>query len=186
MFATDDFVFVHIPKTGGNYMRGLFLGQIRFDSEHLPWARLPEELRGLPATCTVRNPWEWFVSWYAFALLVRPGNDPNWPALMDSGRASFGEFLRRTFDDPYGDIYSRAVRDLCGSGLETGEIRPLRLEHLREELPRFLAQLGAEPPEFSSLRRNVSVHAPYRDYYSPATRKLVAGCPLVERFGYEF
>ena len=186
MFATEDFVYIHIPKTGGNYMRGLFLPQIRFESEHLSWTRVPEELRGMPAICTVRNPWEWFVSWYCFALFVQPGGDPTWPQLMDSGKASFGEFLRRTFDDPYGDIYSRAVRDLCGSGLDAGEVRPQHLERLPAELPPFLEQFGVFPPRFSRERRNVSVHGPYRDYYSAATRKLVAGCPLIERFGYEF
>src|SRR5688572_21630938 len=64
MLVAKEFVFVHVPKTGGTFlgtcMRAsapvLDLGM------HGYYRHLPDEYKHLPAICFSRNPWDWYVS----------------------------------------------------------------------------------------------------------------------------
>jgi hypothetical protein len=66
MIATDKFVFLHLERTGGNFfseflhlfMPGEQLGY------HAPRSRLPERHAHLPVIGFIRNPWDWYVSFY--------------------------------------------------------------------------------------------------------------------------
>jgi hypothetical protein len=185
VFATEDFAYVHVEKTGGNYVRKVFEPEIVFERIHCPWERAPADVKRLPAFCTIRNPWAWYVSWYHFALEART-NDERFGLLARRGRAPFEEFVWRAFDNPKGDLYTRSLRATCHWGLVRDEVTPLRLERLRDELGSFLRRVGHPVPELPSKRENASDHGPYRDYYDDELRELVATCPIVERFGYEF
>lgn len=75
MLITTRFVFVHIPKTGGDFIRRICLRHLPADSivahgiaKHGPDVEIPEEHRGLPRFALVRNPWDWHVSWYHYLL----------------------------------------------------------------------------------------------------------------------
>ena len=67
MLVTDKFVFVHLPRSGGTFVseviRKLF-PEAREIGYHLPRELLPREYSHLPVLGTVRNPWEFYVSWY--------------------------------------------------------------------------------------------------------------------------
>jgi hypothetical protein len=107
MLLTDDFVYIHQPKTGGTFvtrtLERLYQGRARrggfIDThKHGTCSDVPEEYRGKPILTTVRNPYDRYVSQYRFAWWKRYpdmycGEDemramfPHYPEL------SFGEFL---------------------------------------------------------------------------------------------
>ena len=67
MIITDKFVFVHLPRSGGTFISEVirkFFPSTHEIGYHLPRALLPKEFSHLPVLGTVRNPWEFYVSWY--------------------------------------------------------------------------------------------------------------------------
>jgi hypothetical protein len=67
MIVTDKFVFVHLPRAGGTFISALIKKFFPSGHEigyHLPWELLPKEYTHLPVLGAVRNPWEFYVSWY--------------------------------------------------------------------------------------------------------------------------
>lgn len=67
MLVTDRFVFVHLPRSGGTFVSQViqkFFPGAHEVGYHLPLSALPAEYSRLPVLGTVRNPWEFYVSWY--------------------------------------------------------------------------------------------------------------------------
>ena len=67
MIVTDKFAFVHLPRAGGTFISDVirkFFPSAREIGYHLPRALLPREYSRLPVLGAVRNPWEFYVSWY--------------------------------------------------------------------------------------------------------------------------
>jgi hypothetical protein len=76
MIAAKRFVFLHLHKSGGTFVNDWLL---RFfpDAQqigyHLPRRLIPPQFASLPVIGLVRNPWSYYVSWYAFqSTLPRP------------------------------------------------------------------------------------------------------------------
>jgi len=79
MFVAEDFVFVHIPKTGGqSIMRrltmipGVFKGQSVRDHMNVIDVRHPLFKKDTPKLAFVRNPWSWYASWYHYSITSGP------------------------------------------------------------------------------------------------------------------
>jgi hypothetical protein len=76
----DRFVFIHVPKTGGTFLRHMLKEELpdcyplgEDDGRvHHGWDRIPDEAQGRPVLAFVRNPWDWYVSWYSFAVGIPP------------------------------------------------------------------------------------------------------------------
>lgn len=126
MLIADDFVFVHLPKTGGLFvdrvlkdmlcssrvMQGVhalrhrygvaipgFPYRYRFGSRHGSCDAIPEQYRHLPIVACRRNPFDWYVSDYCYAVWRQPDNIgkfwsdeddpreryPDWPELGFAG-----------------------------------------------------------------------------------------------------
>jgi len=69
MIATDKFVFVHLPRSGGTFITGLikkFFPSAHEIGHHLPRELVPREYAHLPVLGTVRNPWDFYVSLYHY------------------------------------------------------------------------------------------------------------------------
>ena len=67
MLVTDKFVFQHLPRTGGTFVYEVikkFFPSAHEIGYHLPRVLLPKEYSHLPILGTVRNPWEFYTSWY--------------------------------------------------------------------------------------------------------------------------
>jgi hypothetical protein len=67
MLVTDKFVFLHFPRAGGTFVYDVvrkFFPSAREIGYHFPRELLPQEYSHLPILGTVRNPWEFYVSWY--------------------------------------------------------------------------------------------------------------------------
>ncbi len=96
MIACDDFVFLHLHKSGGTFVNQLMLkcfpSAVRL-GYHLPYAQLPEPYRRLPVLGTVRNPLAYYVSWYHFQ---RAQSKPNalYRICSDDGTLDFTTTIR--------------------------------------------------------------------------------------------
>ncbi|MDE2345938.1 MAG: hypothetical protein KGL13_05670 [Gammaproteobacteria bacterium] len=91
MIKTPSMLFVHLHKTGGQFVNRLLLrfipGATRI-GYHLPLSEAPLALRTLPVLGHVRNPWDWYVSWYAFNHAA-PERNPIYRAVSAHGSLDF-------------------------------------------------------------------------------------------------
>lgn len=69
MIVADRFVLLHLHKSGGSFANELVLRHCQGAREigyHLPHDLIPATALHLPVLGFVRNPWSYYVSWYAF------------------------------------------------------------------------------------------------------------------------
>ncbi|MGD1913891.1 MAG: hypothetical protein ACFB2X_24545 [Rivularia sp. (in: cyanobacteria)] len=69
MIITNNFVFVHLHKSGGTFVGKTILKlfpEARQIGYHYPITMIPPEYQNLPVLGVVRNPWDFYVSYYAF------------------------------------------------------------------------------------------------------------------------
>ena len=102
MICTPTFSFIHLHKTGGQSINELLLSHIPGAKEigyHLPVAHLPSQAKSLPVIGVVRNPWDWYVSWYAFNNL-RGVKNPLFNIVSRGKQASFKETIENLLRYP--------------------------------------------------------------------------------------
>jgi len=70
MLVTDsNKIVLHMPKCGGSSVRWALIKagyKYRFGCEHAPIYLLPEKYKDLPRIAFIRNPIEWYKSWYNY------------------------------------------------------------------------------------------------------------------------
>src|SRR5690348_2702699 len=96
MIVCDRFVFIHLHKSGGTFVNQLLLQCVpsaRQIGYHLPYRELPEEHRYLPVLGTVRNPWDYYVSWYFFQN-AQPRPNSLFRICSDDRRLGFSQTIR--------------------------------------------------------------------------------------------
>lgn len=77
MIVTDRFVFLHLHKSGGSFVNRFLMECVPGSQPigyHLPREYIPSEARQLPILGTVRNPWDYYVSWYSFQAAMSAPN----------------------------------------------------------------------------------------------------------------
>ena len=102
MICTPTFSFIHLHKTGGQSINELLLSHIPGAKEigyHLPVAHLPSQAKSLPIIGVIRNPWDWYVSWYAFNNL-RGVKNPLFNIVSRGKQASFKETIENLLRYP--------------------------------------------------------------------------------------
>ena len=127
MIATDRFVFLHLHKSGGSFVNECllrFLPDARQLGYHLPRRLIPRELTHLPLLGLVRNPWSYYVSWYAFQS-SRPRPNALYRILSDDRRLDF----------------EGTIRNMVALGSDHGP-----LERLIRELPQEYSNRGLNLP----------------------------------------
>ena len=100
LLITDKFVFLHFPRAGGTFVSEVimkFFPSAREIGYHLPRELIPQEYSHLPILGVVRNPWEFYVSWYEH---VRPRNTASilFSWLSDTGKLDFLETTRNALN----------------------------------------------------------------------------------------
>lgn len=188
-------IFVHIQKTGGASIETLLLAadpdaaaNRHHGRRHL-FARAIRPIAGDERWdryfkfAFVRNPWDRLVSWYhmciqasspnAFSRHVRE-HAPTFDAFVT--RMTSGIAERTTWNqlDYVIDESGAPMVDFVG-----------RYETLHDDVARVCARIGVA---CDLPHMNRSHHLHYRDYYSAATRRVVAErfARDIARFGYEF
>ncbi len=113
MIVTRHFVFIHMHKTGGQTLNDIIqrsFGGHRMVGYHFPASETPQENTDLPLVSMVRNPWDWYVSWYAFNN--RPNmRNPLFTAVSDNGQADFKSTLANLVNLGSDDRESTRRRD---------------------------------------------------------------------------
>jgi len=191
------FLFVHIPKTGGNSIQSVLAshsedkivrrpgqdGVERFGvsnpkynlKKHSPLAAYraalgEEQFSRLYKFTCVRNPWDRMVSFY-----LTPGQGKQWDrkafkkTILKALSATDYLRLEEGEPDPFGNVD-----------------RIIRFENLAEEFNSVCADLGIPPASLPKYNR--SERQDYSKYYDAELRALVMERFAVEiaRFGYTF
>ena len=99
------FNLIHVPKTGGTWMRAvsqeLPKGYVRdIHPRHQPYSDLPREIAKKPTYAFVRNPWDWYVSLYSH----RNANIRHKRHEFAKPYAQLDDFHRRVYDRFSGDF----------------------------------------------------------------------------------
>jgi hypothetical protein len=220
MVVASKLVFVHVPRTGGSFISAVLRDHLGLDAKaprfptHASYEELPVEFRDRPGFCVVRNPWDWYVSWYHHGMKRGPRLarlDPAhpkgalWQTAFSGGRCTFKETVTRACEGRLEhafaksarrrdtDLYSEHVRILVARAIKRGQLEVGRFEDL---VPFFLGFLDRRGLLTESLRNaveqspptNAAEHDHYRAYYDWELRELVAHKArwLTKRFGYAF
>ena len=142
MIITERFVFVHMHHTGGKALTDIIeqcVAEYQTIGTHYPRSEVPGEFAALPVIGMVRNPWDWYVSWYHFNR--QPDiQDPLFDVVSDNGQANFKSTVTNLINLGSDQAASKAYRDelihrlpeaLDGDqsiGLTKGDIRDLSSE----------------------------------------------------------
>jgi hypothetical protein len=192
MIVTESFVFLHNLRTGGTFLRYVLRDNgvrfRKFDEKHTAWKQLDNDKdRAKPVIIFVRNPWEWAVSLYSFEQQYIPGQNA-WAC------GTFEEVVMGKTGAPTNMASHQEYFEHFTDGVPPNQLLVGRYEHLREDAERLFKQ--AKCPNFNKIQRALrnrpkvhnSLHAPYRDYYTPELRDYVRdqNARLIERFGYSF
>jgi hypothetical protein len=188
MIVGREFVFVHVMRTGGTWARQQLLAhapaswelkQIEGVSNHTPHSWLEGQRRELPVVAFIRNPWDWYVSyWQAEQQYqgLRKTKNP-WRGLAFEQAVTLMPSLTKHFHK----LTDGAAR-----------LHVARYEQLPQALPEVLGAAGVEMSDSvrltlqSGVRMNSSRRGPYREYYKGKAAEIVANreAELIERFRY--
>jgi len=210
MVLSKYFVFIHFPKTGGSFVRKIFdftapkSWELSSPAKHLHISHCPDTHKSLPVIGFVRNPYDWYVSWYVFSKHVYPTDFFN--SISDGGKLDFKSTMlsameldyNKIFEIDFNELYSRPVgaytayiHSMFGKDLD--KVRLGKFENLREDFINILSEI-VEPPLFMRLttklypRVNVGKRSHYQDYYDPELREIIAEKEkvILDRFDYRF
>jgi hypothetical protein len=138
MITTPTFAFIHMHKTGGQTLINI-IGQNIDDTQmvgyHYPIKMLPADVADLPVVGMVRNPWDWYISWYAFN--TRPNvSNPLFFILSDGFQANYRQIIKNLIclgsDQKSSQNYRRALIDILPETLEDNNGVGLTKESIRE------------------------------------------------------
>lgn len=99
MIVTNEFVYIHLHRTGGSFVKELIFKKFpqafpdaKEIGYHFPLASLPKAYCNKPVFGFIRNPWDWYVSWYAFNT-PNPRN-PLFSFISKHGTLNFHDTIR--------------------------------------------------------------------------------------------
>lgn len=167
MIVTDSFVFIHLHKTGGQSLNDAITRCVpdhKVVGYHFPRSEVPSESRGLPIVGIVRNPWDWYVSWYAFNRRPQIRN-PLFNVVSIGGSAGFKATVRNLVKLGSGHVDSEKQRNELiallpdsldgnrGVGLTKDSIRELSSGNDGYYSWQFARMLGREPDDQTLIGR---------------------------------
>ena len=174
--------------------------QVSLHDNHPTIRDIPASHAGLPIFGLIRNPFDWYVSWYHYLKAHR--TDPFFDLVSQQGQLGFKPTIEAAFEVDISEMfhfpchfrkspYGCYMNYIFGNDLELLHLG--KMESLRSDLRRFLEscssmtdQLDQQLDAFPVV--NQSVHQPYRSYYNDALRELVLerDREVLERFDYHF
>lgn len=205
MLVTKHFLFLHNMKTGGIWFRNVVRGFAPKNwkvvdhrgspYQHTRLSEVPRHHAHLPTITVVRNPWEWWVSWFFFnkrhTQIAKEASSLRWAKRYSDCAATpdgFAKALPRLLEAT-GSLQWKYVAD--------GDRRVdhvVRYETMRDGLLKAIEKTGANiPPRFrkrilAAPPVNTSHHQPFASYYDDRLRDLVSDVEqqLIEEVGYQW
>jgi hypothetical protein len=195
MIVADRFVLLHLHKSGGSFANELVLQHVPDAREvgyHLPRRMIPAAAQHLPVLGLVRNPWSYYVSWFAFQQ-QRPQPNLLYRVLSQEGRLGFAGTIENMVElgardqlldalvaglpQQYGNrglnLPGPALADIRGSGLgfysflyrymHDGEGAPLHIGQMENLRTDLQGLLELVGQELSPPLREALRHAPSRN-----------------------
>ncbi len=104
MLVADKFVFLHLPRAGGTFVYDVvrkFFPSAREIGYHFPRELLPGEYSHLPVLGIVRNPWEFYASWYHHQdsnVRYSPLTNVLFGCLSENRKLDFVQTIRNALD----------------------------------------------------------------------------------------
>ena len=77
MIITEKFTYIHLHKSAGTFVNSFIHHYFPINQAigyHLPARYIPEQFARLPIIGCVRNPWDFYISWYFFQLQKKQSN----------------------------------------------------------------------------------------------------------------
>ena len=111
MIATDKFVFLHLLRSGGTFVSQViknFFPSAHEIGYHLPRCAIPPEYAHLPILGTVRDPWEFYVSWY-YHHLSGTRYLPLFCTVSENRTLDFEQTIRNTLELGITDKHLNAI-----------------------------------------------------------------------------
>lgn len=184
MTPTKDFLFVHIPRTGGSAVtRALRPYSVPFSfSNHSFAAKTKKQLgdrvwKRLFTFGTVRNPWDRQVSLYTYIQ-----RDPSHHLHETIKDKTFKEYVQWVYDN--GSCAADLQKDFLYDGEEQLVTYVMRYEHLIFDFKQVCGILGVE----AVLEKRPRPVVDYRKLYDEESRSIVQAMFDVDcrTFGYSF
>jgi hypothetical protein len=210
MIISKHFVFIRFPRTGGRFVRKMFKlfaphkWEPELLGEHMHVSDIPASHQHLPRFGFVRNPYDWYVSWYSFHMNMWRNEIFN--EISDNGKKDFKSTLITGFEmdysklfkdaydtEKYGSVggYTAFMLAMFGSDIEN--VRLGRFENLRHEFLSIISDITELPLMLKYgvnwyPKVNKSPHKHYSEYYDDELRETIAEKDkmMIHRFGYQF
>ena len=137
MLVTDKFVFLHLPRAGGTFVYEVvtkFFPAAREIGYHLPREFLPREYSHLPILGTIRNPWEFYVSWYHYhnsSDTYSPSKNVLFCCVSDDRKLDFVQTVRNALELGTGEGKLDSLMHLL----------PTTFEYQRRKIPNITKEL---------------------------------------------
>lgn len=179
-------LFIHIARTGGTSVETALVGgdwwRVEPGSKHISAAQArvmygENVWRDYTTFAIVRNPWDRLVSMWSTGWWWGPTTH-----LCGRRPASFDDFVASLEPHPHEFYRSLLYTEILNEPVDA----VLRFERLAGDFADLLARQGCEPVALPHVERRA--RGDYRDYYSDASRDLVAERfrPDIEAYGYAF
>jgi len=204
MLITNDFVFIHLQKCAGTFVRKFLkktnLITVNTTVKHDSVRQIPEKHKGKKIIGVIRNPWDWYVSWYSFRH--KEGHSPQFGDLFEG---SFESFLQKIFFDRHGirnDINLDELRSF-GIGPYTGRyknsyccedgnfanVSMIKMEDLYAGMISEMKLTVEQIKILNSMNKvNTSSHPHYSTLYTDKTCKWITDREqfIIHKYGYSF
>ncbi|MCB0190800.1 MAG: hypothetical protein KDJ65_02550 [Anaerolineae bacterium] len=170
--------------------------------DHPPARNIPAPYQILPTFSFVRNPYDWYVSWYHYQKQAL--KTPFFMEISKGGTKSFKDTLLTIFEMDYNEFFKMDFSqhpNLGGYsaylyfmyGFELDAVNLGRFETLRDDLLSILGNIVPLPTVLKNAiqttpKANTSQHKEYSFYYDQELRELVRqkDKAILEAFGYTF
>tara|TARA_B100001989_G_scaffold113698_1_gene79762 strand:- start:3326 stop:3874 length:549 start_codon:yes stop_codon:yes gene_type:complete len=173
------FIFVHVPKTGGNSVKKILGIQ---GHEHKKFSLCSKAYPDYFSFAFTRNPWDRFVS--AFFYLEQGG-------MFENDRKSYNKYINGlSFTEFVLKYQSDRIRIAHFSEQHLwldGNLSFIgKVENFQEDFNTVCDKIGIAKRQLP--KKNKSKHAHYTEYYNDETRGIIAEkyAKDIERFGYKF
>lgn len=196
MLISDDFIFAHLPKTGGVFLQSVIKAHFPVMQEwagnhsHHSIEFLPEEHRHKPIFAILRNPWDWYLSWFTYCL--EHGNNQEFLQNYVAGEQAFKHTITRLLRPSHSDpditefmatqniglfeMHRFHILDLeCTCyDISYGKLEDLAADFLDFLNNKKIAAPGGLSAALHGRPKNTTRHGARSDYYDEGLANLVA------------